>query len=140
MLLLILSAATGYSQENSHPKLFSHLPDEIALSTSTLRDAFSSRDGETVSLPLSSNFNFSGVVISNQVKYHNLRSIIIKSPAFSNSLFHLSQITNEDNSISYVGRIINTNAFDGYEIRKNAAGNYAFRKFETKKILQDCNQ
>ena len=142
LLLLILSGATVYSQgtTNSQPKIFSNFPEEFALSATTLRDAFTSRNGDNVTLHLSSTFSFTGVVLSNEVKYSNLRSIIIKSPYFNNAIFHLSQITNDDNSISYVGRIINPDAFDGYMIRKDAAGNYAFKKFETKNILQDCNQ
>lgn len=141
MLLLCLSTAAVYSQGNSSkPKMFSNFPDVIGLSKSTLRDAFTATEGKNISLQLSSNFNFSGVVISNQIKYSNLRSITIKSSALNNAIFHLSQVTNEDNSISYVGRILNTNAADGMEIKKDAAGNYNFHKFETKNILQDCNQ
>ncbi|HMJ47450.1 MAG TPA: hypothetical protein VK498_08975 [Ferruginibacter sp.] len=141
MLLLILSAATGFSQGTSTPnlKIFENFPDEIALSATTLRDAFTSRNGDNISLQLGNNFNFTGVVLSNEIKYTNLRSIAIKSPSFNDAVFHLSQITNEDNSITFVGRIY-TNAFDGYEIKKDVAGNYIFRKFETKKILQDCSQ
>ena len=64
---------------------------------------------------------------------------MIKSPSFGNAIFQLSKITNEDNSISYAGRIINPDAFDGYEIKKDKEDNYSFKKFETKKILEDCS-
>ena len=141
VLLLCLTTAAGYSQGTSsqQPKLFANFPDEIALSVNTLRDAFNATDGQFVSLQLNNNFNFSGTVISNMIKYHNLRSIVIESPLFNDAIFHLSQITNEDNTITYVGRIINENAFDGYQIKRDAAGNYLFQKFETKRLLQDCN-
>jgi uncharacterized protein YdeI (BOF family) len=141
VLLLCLTTAAGYSQATStqQTKIFANFADEISLSVNTLKDAFNATDGQSVSLQLSSSFNFSGTVISNMVKYHNLRSIVIKSPLFNDAIFHLSQITNEDNTITYVGRIINDKAFDGYQIKRDAAGNYSFQKFETKRLLQDCS-
>jgi hypothetical protein len=39
-----------------------------------------------------------------------------------------------------VGRIINVNYFDGYELRKSAAGNYQLIKIETDKVIQPCSQ
>ncbi|MEO7522865.1 MAG: hypothetical protein ABIT58_02160 [Ferruginibacter sp.] len=64
---------------------------------------------------------------------------MIKSPVFGNAVFQLSRITNNDKSFSYSGRIINSEAADGYEIKKDNNDNYRFIKFETKKILQDCS-
>ena len=141
MLLLCLTTAATQAQGTSTqlPKIFSNFPDEMPLTANTLRDAFSAREGEDVSLQLSSNFNFSGVVLGNEVKYSNLKTMIVKSQVFGGAIFQLSQVTNEDNSISYVGRIINNDAFDGFEIKKRN-GMYHLQKFETKKILQDCNQ
>ena len=79
-------------------------------------------------------------MVNNVVKYSNLQSAVIKSPAFHNSIFSISKITNKDNSISYVGRIVNKNYFDGYELKKNAAGNYQLIKMETDRVIQDCSQ
>jgi len=142
MLLLCVSTAAGYSQGTfaPKPKIFSNFPNVIALSETTLRNAFTAIDGQDISLQLSSNFNFSGVVISNEIKYSNLRSIVIKSGNYNDAIFHLSEVTNDDNSLSYVGRILNSNAFDGFEIKKDATGKYSFHKFETQRILEDCSQ
>jgi hypothetical protein len=73
------------------------------------------------------------------MKYQNLQSVLIRSEQFENALLQVSKITNNDKSISYVGRIINQNALDGYEIKKDLANNYRLQKFETKSILQDCS-
>jgi hypothetical protein len=99
----------------------------------TLFDAYP----ETISINLSSNFKFAGTVISNQQKYDNLQTIMIRSSENSQSVFQISKITNKDNSISYAGLIINQDAADGYVI-KNNNGIYSLQKFESGKILQPC--
>jgi hypothetical protein len=42
--------------------------------------------------------------------------------------------------VSYQGRIINKNYFDGYELKKNAAGNYQLIKIEKENVIQVCSQ
>ncbi|HNU88299.1 MAG TPA: hypothetical protein PKJ94_08415 [Ferruginibacter sp.] len=140
MLLFTLIATTGYSQTASKPKQFSNFPDVINCSETQLSSIFNSTPGQNVNLAFSDNFSFSGDVVNNVVKYSNLQSAVIKSPAFHNSIFSISKITNKDNSISYVGRIVNKNYFDGYELKKNAAGNYQLIKMETDRVIQDCSQ
>jgi hypothetical protein len=51
----------------------------------------------------------------------------------------LSRQTNDDQSISFVGRILSTDAFDGYEIKRDASGNYQFHKVEEEKVRQVCS-
>lgn len=140
-LLLCLTTAAAFSQKSDHarPKLFAGYPETIQLSKNILQNTLNAAEGEEVIVPFTSNFRFKGTVISNQKKYENLQAVIIKSPAFGNALFQLSRMINDDKTISYAGRIINPNAFDGYEIKKGQDGNYSFIKFETAKILQDCN-
>lgn len=140
MLLFTFIATTGYSQTASKPKQFSNFPDVINCSETQLSSIFNSTPGQNVSLAFSDNFSFAGDVVNNVVKYSNLQSAVIKSPAFHNSIFSISKITNKDNSISYVGRIVNKNYFDGYELKKNAAGNYQLIKMETDRVIQDCSQ
>ncbi|MBU9937672.1 MAG: hypothetical protein KTQ13_13540, partial [Ferruginibacter sp.] len=73
------------------------------------------------------------------VKYDNLQSAVIKSAAYHNSIFSISRITNKDNTVSYVGRIVNKNYFDGYELKRDAAGNYRLVKMETDRAIPDCS-
>jgi hypothetical protein len=69
-----------------------------------------------------------------------LSKVFTVSPDYSNTIFQVSKITNGDGSISYIGRIINKNYFDGFELNKNASGNYQLKKIETDRVIPDCAQ
>ncbi len=138
--LFSLSTTVVFAQNNNGKKeIFGDFPNTISLSKTTLLNTFSAIPGQFASISFADGFVFSGTVISNEIKYSNLQSVIIKSPQFGNALFQLSKIINQDNSISFSGRIMNPDALDGYEIKKDGSDNYRFQKFETKKVLQDCS-
>ncbi|HQY12538.1 MAG TPA: hypothetical protein PK133_10010 [Ferruginibacter sp.] len=139
MLLCTFIATTGHSQTASKPKQFSNFPDVIDCSEAALSSIFHSTQGQNISLSFSDNFSFSGNVVNNVVKYDNLQSAVIKSAAYHNSIFSISRITNKDNTVSYVGRIVNKNYFDGYELKRDAAGNYRLVKMETDRAIPDCS-
>ena len=140
MLLLIFVTTTGFSQTAPKPKQFSNFPDVIICTEAELSGIFNTATGQNISISFSDNFSFSGNVVNNVVKYSNLQSAVIKSPAFHNSIFSISRITNKDNTVSYTGRIVNKDYFDGYELKKDAAGNYRLIKMETDQVIQDCKQ
>jgi hypothetical protein len=54
-----------------------------------------------------------------------------------NTLLSISKRINDDNSITYVARIINEKYADGYELKKDIAGNYSFNKIKTDELIQD---
>ncbi len=139
-LMLSLIAMTGFSQNSSKPKQFSSFPETINCSEQELSKVFNAAPGQLVTLAFSNNFTFSGSVTSNLVKYSNLRTAVVVSPDYSNTIFSVSKITNNDGSISYIGRIINKNYFDGFELKKNTTGVYQLTKIETDRVIQDCNQ
>lgn len=141
MLLLSLISVTGFSQtpNGSKPKQFNNFPDVIICQESELNKVFTSSEGQDISINFSNDLLFPGKVTSNLVKYSNLQSVVVKSPLFNNSLFSISKRTNADNSITYIGRIINTNYFDGYELKKDALGIYKLIKIETDKVIQPCS-
>jgi hypothetical protein len=140
-LVLTCTALTGFSQNNTvKPSQFNAFPTTINCSESELSKIFNTASGQTISLSFSDNFTFTGNVRSNIVKYSNLQTAVIASPDFANTIFSVSKITNNDNSISYIGRIINKNYFDGFELKQNAAGNYQLIKMETDRVIQDCAQ
>lgn len=142
LLLLLFISLTSLSQNNNipKPKQFNNFPDIINCPESELSSIFSSSVGQNINLSFSDNFSFSGNVTSNVVKYRNLQTAIVKSPVFNNTIFSVSKIINKDNSISYLGRIINKEYFDGYELKRNTAGNYQLVKMETDQVIQDCRQ
>ena len=142
LLLLCICTHTVFAQKTdaAPQKIFAAYPAVISISAGTLQNTFSAQPGQTINVAFSDQFVYSGTVLSNEVKYHNLQSVIIQSPAFNNALLQISRITNEDKSVHYRGRIINPAALDGYEIKMDAALNYSMQKFETRQVLQECNQ
>ena len=141
LLLLCLTSAVGFSQaqHTSKQPIFSVYPNTINCSVSEFSNAFTATEGQHIILSFSDNFKFAGTVISNIVKYSNLQSLVIRSDDSGNTIFHLSKQVNADNTISFVGRILNSNASDGYEIKRDLAGNYKFEKVDAEKVLQECN-
>jgi hypothetical protein len=140
LLTIICSAKAQQNGAASKPALFSSYADVIPCTLTELNRAFTSAENQTITLGLNSNFIFSGTTLSNVVKYSTLQSVIIKSPIFSNAIFHLSKRTNTDGSISFAGRIINPAYKDGYELHRDAGGNYQLEKFETDNVIQVCAQ
>jgi hypothetical protein len=81
-------------------------------------------------------FTFNGIVTSSIKRYDNLYSVIIKAPGLNNTLLALSKRINDDKTVSYVGRIINENYADGFELRKENTG-YAINKIRTDALIED---
>jgi hypothetical protein len=137
LLSLTTVASIAQQQVDTRPKLFADKPQTISLDKNILANAIASTEGSTVTLQLSNDFTFTGTVFSNQVKYNNLQTMMIRSSENSNSIFQISKITNEDNTISYVGRLLNKDAADGYQLKNNNE-NYSLQKFEALKLLEPC--
>jgi hypothetical protein len=138
-MLLCLTTAASYAQVNAKPKVFAAMANRIELSETTLKDAFEHNAGDMVQLNFGPGFIFNGQITRKEDKYNNLTQIVVKSNAYNGAMFQLSRIIDEDNNVSYVGRIISEKIGDGYEIRRER-GNYSFNKFDTDKVLQDCSQ
>ena len=139
-VLLTFTATTGFSQNNNtKPKQFNNFPATINCSDQELAKVFTATAGQLINLSFSNSFIFAGTVKNNVVKYANLQTAVVVSPAYSNTIFSVSKITNPDGSITYLGRIINKNYFDGFELKKNASG-YQLVKMETDRVIQDCTQ
>jgi hypothetical protein len=140
LLFTVMSIATyGQNALIVKPAQFTSLPDRISCSPNDLNNVFFTESDQPVSFSFSNDFTFTGTVISNVYKYSNLQTVIIKSSLFGDAIFSLSKIINKDNSINYVGHIINKKYFDGYQLKKDALNNYQFVKIETDKIIEDCS-
>ena len=140
-LLLCLTTAAAFSQKYDQARLvlFADYPETIQLSKNILQNTMNAIPGEEVIIAFTNDFHFKGTVLSNLKKYDNLQSVLIRSGKFGNAILQVSRITNGDKTLSYAGRIINPEAFDGYEIKKDVNDNYSLKKIATKKILQDCS-
>ena len=142
LVLLTLFAVTGNSQNRQaiHLSLFAGFPTTINCTETQLSSLFTATKGQNIQLSLANNFTLSGPVTSNLVKYSNLQTIIIKLPGFKNTLFSLSKQTDQNNNNTYVGRILNPLYADGYELKRDAKGNYQLIKIDVEKILVNCSQ
>lgn len=140
MVCLCTYAAANAQQENQvKPKLFAAYPSSFTISETTLHDIFNLAQNQVTVIDFGNNLVLPCKVLFNEVKYTNLQTVIIHSTAFNNALLQVSKITNQqDQVVSYTGRIINERSADGFEIKKAANGTYQLQKFETDKILEGC--
>lgn len=139
--LAFLISTASFAQQNNAPKptLFQNYADIINCSEAELARAINFTQGQSVTVAFDNNFSFSGIVTSNTVVDNTIQSIIIKSPLLNNTILQISKRNYSNGNAVYIGRIINQNYFDGYELKKNAAGNYQLTKIETDKVIQPCH-
>ncbi len=138
-LLFCLITATSFSQTGK-PALFAAYPATISCTESEINNLFSKVQGQSVAVQFGSGFQFTGVVASNIVKYSNLQSVVIRSSLLNNTIFHVSKRTLADNSLVYIGRIINEAYSDGFELKRTPSGVYQLTKIETNRVIPDCGQ
>jgi len=112
----------------NRPTLFQNLPEKISCRIADLSALLESEIGQTISFSFIDNLNFQGVVSSVASKFDNtLQSVVIRSTNFPGAALSFSRITNENGSISYVGRILSFQHGDAYEINQEN-GQYFFVK------------
>jgi hypothetical protein len=112
----------------NRPTLFQNLPEKISFRISDLSDFLESQTGKAVSVTITTNFNFQGVVSSIASMDNNkLQSVVIRSTNFPGAALSFSKITKDDGTVSYVGRIISFQHGDAYEITQEN-GQYYFVK------------
>ncbi|MEO6682454.1 MAG: hypothetical protein ABIN48_06470 [Ginsengibacter sp.] len=117
-------------------QLFRGLSQRVPAKVTELDRAFSAKKGTSIKLQFK-NFDFEGVVTSSIKRYDNLYSVLIKSSSLDNTIFSISKRINDDKSITYVGRIINEDYADGYELVQDDDGGYVLNKIKTEVLLQD---
>src|SRR4029077_2246201 len=119
------------------PPLFAAFAKTINFPKTELEKIFTTPEGRTIKLSLGSNVGFTGIITSSIQRYNNLQSVIIKLNNLDNTVFGVSKRTNDDNSITYIGRIINTKYSDAFELRSDANGNYFINKKQTADLIED---
>ena len=138
VLLLILISAVSFSQKKKI-RLFDGVPEKLECPVSQFEKAFTQKENTFISFDFGKAFSFSGKIVSTTQQYHNLSSVVVESPRYQNALFHLSRQVNKDKSISWVGRIMNSSASDGFEMKRDGSGNYTLIKINTERLLEPCN-
>ena len=123
--------------KSSRPDLFNNFSAKIPTAVTELNKAFLAAEGSSIQLSFANNFSFTGTVFSSIQRYRNLSSVVIKIPSLHNSLLSISKRINDDNTVTYVGRIINEKYADAYELKKDNYGSYTFNKIKTEDLIQD---
>lgn len=138
MLILLIISNSLFAQTDNlrRSPMFKDIGDRVPAALTELEKAFVAKPGTEVNFKFR-NLAFSGTVISSVKKYENLHSVIIESKSLNNTMLSLSRRINDDKSITYVGRILNQKAADGYELVKNSDGSYTFHKILTEELIQD---
>ena len=138
-IVLLICAVNSNAQETApvsepnykKPQLFGSLPDKIKVNIQSLKELLKTSNGEAIASTLGnseSSFHFNGQVVSTAVKYNNtIRSVVIRSSDFNGARLTFTQRTNDDGTISYIGRIISFDHADVYELQQKD-GNYEFVK------------
>ncbi len=137
LLVLATSPFTSKAQNTPRPNLFDGFPNVINCANTELDKAFTSPEGNSVLLSFSNNIIFSGEISSATQRYTNLKSVVIKLNNLQGAILAISKRINDDNSISYVGRIVNEQFADGFELKKDANNNYFLNKIKLDDILQE---
>ncbi|HSN61146.1 MAG TPA: hypothetical protein VLR49_09430, partial [Ferruginibacter sp.] len=107
LFLLALTTATVHAQQNqtANAAVFNNFSETISLSEATLSSAMQMSKGQPATINFGNDFNFPGVVLSNEMVFDNLQTIIFRSSSYNNALLQISKQINEDKTITYVGRI-----------------------------------
>ncbi len=140
LIMLCTAALMGQAQETQiSSAAFARLNAHIEIPTALLTNSFTLARGQYATFNFSPEFTFTGEVMSNVQVYPNLRTVIVRSSEYKNAMLQVSMQTDADQGVTYVGRILSRQSTDGFTINKSNAGNYALEKFDTSRLLQDCN-
>ena len=85
VLVLFLTAGSLHvsAQKKSDSKsVFTAFPGIIEISVNTLKNTLVAKPGQTVNIPFNDKFVFTGKVMSNEMKYSDLQSMVIKSDVY----------------------------------------------------------
>ena len=135
-ILISAFPAEAQVETSSRPSAYARYADKLPTKPNELDKAFSSSAGTKVTFNFS-NFTYSGIITSMVKRSSTLSTVVIKSTTLENSIFSISKKINDDRTVTYIGRIINQNYADGYEITKDDNGNYALNKIKTDELIQD---
>ncbi len=108
------------------PKLFGDLPDRLDFNPEEISNLFDLQIGQSVNVPITAAFGFSGQVVSKSDDPKS-KSIVIRSTNRLGARLIFSKITDGNNEIKYIGRIISLKHADSYEI-VSENNQYYFKK------------
>lgn len=136
VLLLASYSIKAQVKTSGRQDYFIKYSQKLPAPVAELEKAFTTAQGAKIKISFA-DFSFNGTVASSIKRYHNLHSVIIKAPGMDNTLLSLSKITNDDQSVTYVGHILNEKYADGFELKKEGDGTYTMNKIRTDELIED---
>lgn len=97
------------------PKLFGDLPDRINFDPTHLSGLLNAQVGQTINLSVTPAFTISGQVVS-KADDQNSTTVVVRLTNRVGARLIFTKLTNPNNSIKYIGRIISMKHGDSYEI------------------------
>lgn len=135
-IVLMFSYTIQAQVTSNRENYFNRYSEKLPAATTDLDKIFKTAEGSKIKINFG-DFTFNGIVTSSIKRYDNLYSVIVKAPALNNTVLAISKRINDDQTISYVGRIINEKYADGFELRQENNGGYAMNKIRTDALIED---
>lgn len=136
MIMMISYTSREQILTSNRQNYFDKYPTDLPTTQTELSKAFTVPEGGKLKLNFG-DFTFNGIVTSSVKRYDNLYTVIVKSSGLNNTLLAISKRIDDDKTITYVGRIINDNYADGYELKRENNGSYAMHKIKTDALVED---
>lgn len=119
-------SVTVNEPDYNKPKLFADLPDKVDFNPKDFSNLFELQVGQSVTVPISQGFMFAGQVVSRSDAARSA-SVVIRSTNRVGARLVFTRVTNENDSTTYLGRIISMQHGDSYEI-VSENNQYFFKK------------
>ena len=134
MLCSLCSSAQGIQSKSlpinepdyNKPKLFADLPDRIDFNPNNFSNLFDLPIGQPINISLTAGFSFSGQLVSKSDDPKS-QSIVVRSSNRLGARLIFSKVTDDNNEIKYIGRIISLKHGDSYDIASEN-NQYYFKK------------
>lgn len=113
---------------------FRQFKDKIEFRTPEMKLALQNRKGQKTRIYLAPDFTFEGEVTEKTNPHSRLSSMIMRSSNLKGAIFTLSEIREEDGTVSYTGRIFHPESGEAYLLTRDK-DKYYFVKTNSKFLL-----
>ncbi len=114
-----------------------NLPLRLVTPLPQIQTALLKVAGANCKIEMSQGFVLEGKVLSAVTKFGKLSVVTIALSSIDDAVLSLSKTKNDDNSYTYSGHLINKDYSEGYRLKKNIDGTYAFEKLNMNDLVQD---
>lgn len=128
------------TQQPTQPakNFFDAYPGIMIFDQAEVQRSFNFKKGDKADIAISPSFKISGVVLANENKYNQIQQIIIASALQENTTIQVTKISQPGEPVKYAGHIINKGHADGYRLIQNEKGEYVFKKYALKDVMEVC--